>query len=113
MEISSELKQQIIAFLESESWYPNSLWVSDRMMKVYIRKSIRWLNKTQRKYLDIANIQVNPEYRYQGLCKSLLQFCLEQSPYPVRVENCFNPSLQNHLSKQKWVQVDNDYYAPV
>jgi len=113
MELSEQIKFSLRNFW-SESQKVRVLrgWISDEFMKVYLRKSVRNYNHQIETFFDIASIEVYPEYRFQGLCKQFLQYCIEHSPYPVRVENCYNPSLQIHLNNQGWIQIDFDYYAP-
>ncbi|MCT7971254.1 hypothetical protein [Laspinema olomoucense] len=113
LKLSEEIKSQLIEFLsKAQQLKVSRLWISDEKMKVYIRKSVRNYNEDMKEFLDIATIEVERQYRFQGLTKQFLQFCRANSPYPVRVENCCNPHLQTHLQTQGWIQVDFDYYAP-
>ncbi|MCT7992416.1 hypothetical protein [Laspinema olomoucense] len=113
MELSEQIKSSLIEFWsESQKVRVLRWWIGDERMQVYLRKSLKNYNHKLQQCLDIATIEVYPEYQFQGLCKQFLQYCLEHSPYPVRVENCYNPSLQIHLNNQSWIQVDFDYYAP-
>ncbi|MCT7965119.1 hypothetical protein NG799_02070 [Laspinema sp. D1] len=111
MELSEEIKAQFLEFLSKTRLLKNR-WISDEKMKVYLRISCRNRNNQVQHFLDIAAIEVDKKYRFQGLGKQFLQFCRSNSPYPVMVENCNNPHLRNHLEKQGWIQVDFDYYAP-
>lgn len=113
LKLSEEIKSQLIEFLsKAQQLKVSRLWISDEKMKVYIRKSVRNYNEDMKEFLDIATIEVEEKYHFQGLGKQFLQFCRSNSPYPVRVENCYNPHLRNHLQIQGWIQVDFDYYAP-
>ncbi|MCT7958857.1 hypothetical protein [Laspinema palackyanum] len=118
MELSEEIKAQFFEFLSKTRLLKNR-WISDEKIKVYLRLSWRKYNNQVQQFLDIAAIEVDEEYRFQGLGKQFLQFCRSNSPYPVMVENCDNPHLRNHLQKQGWNLIEQidypprwDYYSP-
>jgi hypothetical protein len=111
LELSQEIKDKVLQFLDKSGVLRNQ-WIGDDKMEVYLRISRRLYKNQVVQVFDIATIEVDEEYRFQGLTKQFLQFCRANSPYSVRVENCYNPSLQIHLNNQGWIQVDFDYYAP-
>lgn len=90
-------------FLQSPDY---SRWIFHRKVKVYVRKSTRYLRMNEQKpiayrCLDIANIEVSPKYQRQGIFKKVLQTWINYNPFPVVfIENVLNEDLYAWLMQQ-------------
>lgn len=89
------IKNELIKFLESKV---RNQWITDDHHEIYVRKSQRHGIK----FLDIANITVNPQGT--GLFKSFLELAqtlaLKYDLDGIYIENVHNKSLYAHLYRR-------------
>lgn len=88
--------EQVDEFVHSSS---RNQWLSDGILEVYVRKSIRFFDNQKLTTFDIANIHsINPQYKGKGYFKSFMKK-VESIGRPVYVENIQNPYLVEMLEK--------------
>ena len=98
------LEYELNTFLNSTQ---RNLWIGDDRVAVYVRKSKRYVLEVCHPVLDLASIEVNVEYRRQGIFKDVFFTCRKLSPYPyVYVENVLEPYLDHWLRTQDHVCID-------
>jgi GNAT superfamily N-acetyltransferase len=88
-------------FLSSE--YPTNIWISERDIEVYVRKSMRVIGNTTHPCLDIGSVEVREERRGQGTFKAFLsrfeKKARELNKW-VYVESILNRRLLTYLATQ-------------
>lgn len=76
------MQEQLIKFLDSP--FRNE-WLQSEQMSVYVRKGLHLgIDHKAHRYLDIANVEVEPKFRRQGHFKAFLALCQEIQPYDGR-----------------------------
>lgn len=82
-------------------------WIQSPTIDVYVRKGRHLCTDGQiHSYLDIANVEVKPEYRHQGRFKAFLALCQEIQPYEgILVEIVLDQHLRAYL--RRLVQEDS------
>lgn len=100
------LVNELKDFLHSSE---RSRWLCNNKVKVYVRKSTRYLRINDQKALpykclDIASIEVTPKYQRQGIFKKVLQTWINYNPFPVVfIENVLNDDLYTWLMQQSYI----------
>lgn len=92
------MRKELSDFLNSPR---RNTWLSTPEMAVYLRKG-RHLGSDGRihTFLDIASIEVQPEFRDQGYFKAFLALCQEIIPYDgILIENVLSEILHNYLHR--------------
>lgn len=86
-----------------------NLWLADKYMEVYVRRSVRTLELPMMNTLDIASIVVHEEYQRQGRCKAFLDKAHDLNPWDATfIENVHNPFLAAWLRSQPdWIELAN------
>lgn len=92
------MQEQLIKFLDSP--FRNE-WLQSEQMSVYVRKGLHLgTDHKAHRYLDIANVEVEPKFRRQGHFKAFLALCQEIQPYDgLKLENVLNEDLRAYLRK--------------
>lgn len=90
---------------EIQKWYctdgPRNKWFYADFGQVYLRKGAHLINGKIKETLDLASIEIYPEYQRQGYFKRILAFT-EQLAQPNRivyVESVLNPDLRAFLER--------------
>lgn len=58
-------------------------------------------------YLALRNIEINTQYRHEGLCKTIIQCCIDfciKEKIPFMIDDVVNPFLDKHLLKYKQLE---------
>lgn len=98
------LKDELNYFLNSTH---RNLWIGNDRVAVYVRKSKRYVLGACHPVLDLSSVEVNEEYRRQGIFKDVFFTCRKLSPYPyVYVENVLEPCLDHWLRAQDYRYID-------
>ena len=107
------MRQKLIEFLNSPC---RRLWLESKEMKAYVRKG-RHLGTDRQihSYLDVASIEVEPDFRRQGLFKAFLALCQEVQPYDgILVEIVLDENLRAYLRRlaqgdSRWTERGEDF----
>lgn len=96
MSLAQEMAQKVLNFSKSDL---RNCWLGDQF-HIYVRNSTR----DNRRVLDLASIDIDPDYQHQGLFKEFLTVVEGQSEVPLFIENVLNPHLRVFLTKRPgWV----------
>lgn len=110
-DVQFDLIIKVNDFLES---HKRNEWLFFKWGKIYIRKSVRSLNfpcQGLTKCLDIATIEVYPEYQNKGICKNLIKAIHDMNPYEATfIEEVSNDFLKCHLNKNEYSIKNNDHF---
>lgn len=88
--------EQIDEFVYSSA---KNKWLSDGILEIYVRKSVRFFDNQKVTTFDVANIRtIDPEYEHKGYFRAFMEK-VESIGLPVYVENIQNPYLVNILEK--------------
>ncbi len=83
--------------------FPNNEWLEGSDMKVYVRKSVRFLNNKRYTCLDIANIEVFEKGK--GKFTRFLEEVHNLNPWDATlVENAHDPRLQDFMIRQGYTR---------
>ncbi len=94
----TDLFKQIDQFLLTT--FPRNIWISDDIIKVYIRKSKRIINGEMLDFFDIASIEISEESRGGGIFTSFMTEFISRYPdFNVYVESILNPAIEHVLKK--------------
>jgi hypothetical protein len=93
-----------LAYMGRNGWYE-----CDKF-KVYVRQARHVLNGKLTSTLDLANVEVYPQYQHRGLFNGILEV-LESHNWleAVYIENVLNGHLLDSLPKHGWTRVPADY----
>ena len=92
------MRQKLIDFFDSPT---RNQWLYSEQIQVYLRKGrhLGFDGKIHH-YLDIASIEVEADFRRQGLFKAFLALSQEIQPYDgIKIENVLNDDLKTYLRK--------------
>ncbi|MFB2970403.1 hypothetical protein ACE1CD_15630 [Aerosakkonema sp. BLCC-F183] len=93
---------QLKDFLDSSV---RNQWLTDEFMQVYLRKSHRYYAGNLIQVLDIATIEVYPDFQRQGKCSEFLRITHQINPYQATfVENVLHEFLRLHLFKNQYLE---------
>jgi hypothetical protein len=92
------MQEQLTKFLDSPL---RNEWLQSEQMKVYVRKGVHLgTDRKAHRYLDIANVEVAPQFRREGRFKAFLAFCQEIQPYDgLKLECVLNKDLRTYLRR--------------
>ena len=88
----------------------SNLWISERNIKVYVRKSMRYIPWTLVPCLDLANVEVTESKRGQGIFTAFLsKFETEAAKLKriVYVESILEPRLEKFLLARGYLYFPN------
>lgn len=75
-------KEELQSFFEET--YIKTKWILDKEMKIYVRKSQRYIEFQRFTSLDIATVEVyDEEKRGKGLFKTFIKYVSEVNPYDI------------------------------
>lgn len=101
--------EQFIEFLDSNK---RNAWLDVDEWKVYVRKtSYRRFNDQLYVCLDIASVDVLPEYQNTGLFSGFLDEIISKYRFNIFVENIGNPVLLELLLRRGFCVI-HDPFAP-
>lgn len=90
-----------------------NVWISDNpigKIEIYVRKGIHNINGRQMRTFDIANINVQENFRGRGLGSAIINKIHENNPFESTFIECIqNNALYDHLKKEGWIDVDRSY----
>lgn len=107
---------QLDEFIEDSSRmkYGRNLWLEDSIMKVYVRKSTRFIDDEKLIALDIATVEVDQKYQGKGIFSKFLDYVQNSNPWDVvYVESVLNPIVLKMLEKRGYTQmkhIPGSYY---
>jgi hypothetical protein len=91
-------------------------WIGTPPIKAYVRKGCHLGTDQQlHRYLDIANIEIEPEFRHQGHFKAFLALCQQVQPYDgILVEIVLDKNLRAYLRRlaredSRWTERGEDF----
>ena len=85
-------------------------WLYNEYMKVYVRKSLRFIDRERVEAFDVANVVVKPEYQGLGYFKEMIIHA-EGLGLVVYVESINNPNLKAMLIKNGYTMDSSGYNA--
>ena len=85
-------------------------WLYNEYMKVYVRKSLRFIDRERVEAFDVANVVVEPEYQGLGHFKEMMIY-VESLGLVVYVESINNPDLKAMLVKNGYTIDSSGYNA--
>jgi len=95
--------EQFSGFLLSSN---RNIWLEDKKMAVYVRKSKRYLDNVLMNCVDIGSVNIEEKYRGKGTFSSFLKKIEKINPYKViYIENILNDNLAKHFKKIKWIEI--------
>ena len=107
------LLEQLQQFIgDTETSHLRNLWISDDIMKVYVRKGRHILSVGGKlaTTLDIAAVEVDEDHQGQGYWTAFLDKAHEMNPWDATyVENALNPVLAASLLRHGWFPVPGAY----
>lgn len=104
----SDIFNQIDIFLKSDI---RNIWVQNDSMKIYIRKSKRYVNNEIFDFFDIASVEVNEEYQGNGFFTYFIKtFLNKYTDKNVYVESIINPAIEHILKKFNFKYLTNTEY---
>lgn len=104
----SDIFNQIDAFLKSNI---KNTWIENDSMKVYIRKSKRYVNNEILDFFDIASVEVNEEYQGNGFFTDFMKnFLTKYIDKNVYVESIINPAIEHILKKFEFKYLTNSEF---
>ena len=87
--------------------YNHVRWISDDVMKVYVRKSRRYINDKLIICLDLASIEVIENKRGQGIFTAFLGYAHALNPWDVTyIENVLAPRFARYFRNNNWCERD-------
>ena len=103
--LERELKQFIDS---SRSQYTARAWLENADMKVYVRKSKRFIEGKMVTALDIASVEVAPEKRSQGLFTRFLNLAHRMNPFDATyIENALDDRFAEYFWRRDWELTDD------
>jgi GNAT superfamily N-acetyltransferase len=114
-EIVDDVVEQVIKFAQSTT---RNKWIVHGPVAIYVRNSYRILNPScpadfkdvrchDNLTLDIASMDISPEYRGLGIGTELCDAIHERSPHRTTyVESLVNERWHHHLAQDGWHDVD-------
>jgi len=108
--VSDEIKQ----FVTEEPTFPNSRWftLNENIGSVYLRRGARRVDRSQKNFITIANIQIKEKYRGKRLFSTFiqeLQELIKNTSYVGLYAECVhNTILQNYFVRHGW-NTDHNY----
>jgi hypothetical protein len=82
-------------------------WLEDETLKVYVRRSIRFLNDCRYNMLDVANIAASPPG--QGRFTKFLDYAERMRPYQgIFIESVINRRLAEFLDNRRYTEQINN-----
>lgn len=83
-------------------------WLDDGKVKIYIRKSKRFINSTVVDVLDLATIEIKRNLQKKGLFKEIINYLHQVNPFDwLMIENAHNPIVSNYCIKREFVEIPN------
>lgn len=103
---SEEALRELECFLrETHHRLPARTWIETAAMHVYLRLSYRFLQGNALQCLDIATIEIHPNFRKQGLFSTFLTAAHDLHRYPVTyLEQVSNPVIVAWCQRSGWHQ---------
>jgi len=111
---SNEIKQ----FILEEPTFPNSRWfvLNANIGSVYLRRGTRRVDRSQKNFITIANIQIKEKYRGRRLfslfVKELQQLIKGTNYVGLYAECVSNVILQSYFTRHGW-STDHNYLKGV
>jgi GNAT superfamily N-acetyltransferase len=79
-------------------------WVEHSAIKVYLRIGRRYLDGEPRLCLDMASVEIEPEFQGKGWFSLLMEFLCVHTPTDyVYIENTLNPILKDWCIRHGWI----------
>lgn len=105
---ADEVLDRVLTFMRSEQ---RNAWIAgpNGVFRVYARNSRRTLHPTRAFFpmLDLATIEVHPDYQRKGIFTKFLTDLEQQVDRPLYIENILNPDLVRFLTRRKGWRIDN------
>ena len=95
-------------FLSSD--YPRNQWMAEKYIKVYVRKSNRYIQEVKYEFLDLASVEVCESQRGKGIFSeffSRFEKQAKKSDRGVYVESILEKRFVNFFSKLGYKFVPN------
>jgi GNAT superfamily N-acetyltransferase len=101
-EIIATLVAQLETFLDHPTL--RNRWIeADDVMSVYLRKAYRRASYPTIASLDIASIEVDPEYQRRGLFRTFVTEAHQRHPYRMTyLESVHTPVLERWCERHGW-----------
>jgi hypothetical protein len=94
-----EIRSSLLEFLSSKE---NNNWIGNSNVRIYVRKSKRYIEGRIQNCLDIATISIDPQFRGKGLFGEIVKAFEQGNPYEyIAIESIVNPRLLEHIRKQE------------
>ena len=86
-------------------------WLDDGVIKLYIRKSKRFINGEFIDFIDIANISVDENHQNVGIFREFMSLLISKYPHVnIYVESILNSYVTKVLTKLDFIKLGNDEY---
>jgi hypothetical protein len=100
--------QEIKELLNSKNMFPRNKWILTDNVKLYIRKSKRFIENEMRDFLDISSVEVEP--KGEKLFTNLLdRIEKEFSDKNIFVESILNDRLYEFLLKRGYLKTNDEF----
>lgn len=103
--MSKSVEQQLMEVINSKRDIMN-IWLEDKKLSVYVRKTYRFINGARRRTLEIGNINVKGELG-KGVGSSFVEYVHSINPFEYTFrENFLNDRWLKRAVRDGWILIE-------